>query len=65
MAERWRQCRSHPLYEVSDEGHVRRAVGGRGAKPGYILTPMVTGHDPYPRVDLYDAGREYAGALAA
>lgn len=37
MAERWKQC--HPNYEVSDQGRVRRTVGGKGARIGHILKP--------------------------
>lgn len=37
MSERWKKC--HPNYEVSDQGRVRRTVGGKGARVGHILKP--------------------------
>lgn len=35
----WRPIPSFPSYEVSDEGGVRRAVGGGAYKAGYVLKP--------------------------
>ena len=53
MAERWKQC--HPNYEVSDQGRVRRTVGGKGARIGHILKPAPN-NSGYLCVGLKDGG---------
>jgi ribosome-binding protein aMBF1 (putative translation factor) len=53
MAERWKQC--HPNYEVSDQGRVRRTVGGKGARVGHILKPAPN-NKGYLCVHLKDHG---------
>lgn len=37
--ERWAKVPDFPDYSVSTHGRVRRDTGGRGAKPGRILSP--------------------------
>jgi hypothetical protein len=44
VAEEWRPAVGFPAYEVSSEGRVRRAAGGRGARAGRLLAPL-----PHPR----------------
>lgn len=34
----WRVIPSHPKYEVSRDGRVRRRAAGRGARPGHVLS---------------------------
>jgi hypothetical protein len=51
--EQWRTIKSHPAYEVSDHGRVRRQTSGRGAIPGRVLRyrPSTKG---YARAALHD-----------
>lgn len=37
MKEKWRLVEEFPAYEVSSAGRVRRVVGGRGSRAGYVL----------------------------
>jgi len=56
MTERWMTIESHPAYEVSDQGRVKRAVGGQGSVAGKILSPFLNGGG-YDTVLLYRNGR--------
>lgn len=50
---KWHTIAKFPLYEVSDQGQVRRATSGQGTRTGSVLRPRPT-HDGYLRVTLYD-----------
>lgn len=46
MIERWRPCPIAGLehvYEVSDRGQLRRVLGGKGTRAGFILKPKMNG----------------------
>lgn len=46
---------SHPDYEVSDLGRVRRLTGGKGVRAGRVLSPCVQNRG-YLTVQVYRAG---------
>jgi len=56
MTERWKQC--HPNYEVSDQGRVRRTVGGKGARVGRVMHLKPAKCSGYVQVTLSLAGRQ-------
>jgi hypothetical protein len=51
----WRPIPGWP-YEASNDGQIRRASGGRGARALTVLRPAVT-EEGYLRVGLHDDGR--------
>lgn len=66
MIEEWRVVVSHPDYEVSNPGRVRRRTPGRCTAPGKIIKPLRTG--AYLGVCLVSGGkgeRRYIHRLVA
>lgn len=58
MNEEWRPVGGYEgLYEVSDQGRVRRIAPGRGVRVGRILKPQRHTHD-YRTVTLTDDGAQ-------
>ncbi len=56
MIERWKPVSDYEdLYQVSDQGRVRRIAGGPGTHVGLILRPRNDTHG-YPHVYLYRNG---------
>ena len=49
--EKWKVINEFPVYAVSDQGRIKRIVGGRGAKIDYILKPFKQ-NDGYLLIDL-------------
>lgn len=56
----WRTIPNWPEYEVSEEGHVRRALGGRGARAGRVLKPWRNVQNDYLYVGLWRGNRSKA-----
>lgn len=56
---RWRTIPSHPAYEVSRDGRVRRATAGRGARPGRELA-LQTHKTGYLYAHLREGGKRTA-----
>lgn len=59
MSEVWKACVGFPSYEVSDEGQVKRVVGGLGVKIGRILRGHKSkrrGQERYIYYDLSEDG---------
>ncbi len=56
----WKTLDRFPAYEVSDEGQVRRAVGGRGAKAGKVLRWHTHTSTGYPDIRLRHEGKAVA-----
>ena len=56
--EKWKQIRRFPLYEVSDQGNVRRAlpVGRTYCFPGVMK--LKVGRHGYVEAQLYDGARQ-------
>lgn len=67
MNEEWRTIYGG-FYAVSNEGRVRREIGGHGTRAGYVLKPHVN-HKGYPQVGLCRTGaarkRFYVHVLVA
>lgn len=62
-SEQWRTSPSHPSYEVSDQGRVRRSKPGQGAIAGRVLRPGRNG-DGYLTVHLHGRS-QYVHVLVA
>lgn len=56
--EEWLKVAENPLYEVSNHGRVRRAVGGKGTIAGYVLSANRDAYG-YPAVQLFANGKGY------
>lgn len=56
MTEQWKPIPAEPNYEASDQGRIRRVVGGKGCRAGRVLKPLphVGG---YQVVNLWTDGR--------
>lgn len=53
----WKSIDRFPCYEVSNEGQVRRSVGGQGARAGKILTWHTSTSTGYPDVRMTTNGK--------
>ena len=53
----WKSIDRFPCYEVSNEGHVRRSVGGQGARAGKILKWHTHTSFGYPDVRMTSNGK--------
>ncbi len=57
VSERWLPVVDWPDYEVSDQGRMRRAAGGQGARKGKILSRHIS-NKGYDLVRLYSGARQ-------
>lgn len=53
----WRSIPGWPEYDVSEDGRVRRAVGGKGARAGRILKQWRNPQNQYLYVQLWRGNR--------
>ena len=53
----WRSIPDWPEYEVSEDGHVRRGIGGKGARAGRRLKPWRNPQNQYFYVQLWRGNR--------
>lgn len=56
----WKSIDRFPCYEISNQGHVKRSIGGQGAKSGKILTWHTCTSTGYPDVRMMVDGKQVA-----
>lgn len=49
----WHSIPEWPEYEISEDGHVRRALAGKGARAGRTLKPWINPQNQYLYVSLW------------
>lgn len=57
MTEIWAPAYAWPEYEVSSEGRIQRAIGGRGCRAGRIISQRIN-RDGYACATLYRHGKK-------
>ena len=54
----WRTIPDWPEYEISEDGHVRRALAGKGTRAGRPLKPWTNSQNQYLYVQLWRNNRK-------